>query len=361
MSEKFVNKDRVSELWNKTKEYVDTKVGNGEMSETFLVRAPIGTIVIWSGTVDNIPTSWQLCDGTNGTPDLRDKFVLGAGETYSVGETGGEEEVTLTKEQMPEHNHAFSILTSQTSIKVTHSTSGNYSTNANWYTDNNKYTRTNGSSEPHNNMPPYYALCYIMKITADATDGVTQDELTTALETKQDTLINGTGTTVEGNAVNINTPVYDIKTQAEFDALSEEQQNKGLYVISDNDSSGGGASAGEVYSTEEVRIGTWIDGKPLYAKTVQIDFSLSTSQTATGVPLPDGALPKFVDGFIGPTDWGAQYPIYFAEQNGNTLTYIFPVTVNDSVSIINRWVSSTPTTATVTVKYTKTTDEAVTT
>lgn len=117
-----------------------------------------------------------------------------------------------------------------------------------------------------------------------------------------------------------------------------------------------GESGGEIYSTEEVRIGTWIDGKPLYAKTVQIDFSLSTSQTATGVPLPDGALPKFVDGFIGPTDWGAQYPIYFAEQNGNTLTYIFPVTVNDSVSIINRWVSNTPTTATVTVKYTKASD-----
>ena len=69
---------------------------------------PVGTIVIWSGTADNIPAGWQLCDGTNGTPDLRDKFVLGAGAAHEVGETGGSEEVTLTVAQMPSHAHVVS-------------------------------------------------------------------------------------------------------------------------------------------------------------------------------------------------------------------------------------------------------------
>lgn len=71
--------------------------------------------------------------------------------------------------------------------------------------------------------------------------------------------------TAEGPKIGVTTPVQGIVTQAEFDALTEAQQSKGLYVISDGGDGGdGGASAGEVYSTEETRIGTWIDGKPIY-------------------------------------------------------------------------------------------------
>lgn len=66
---------------------------------------PVGTIVIWNGTADNIPSGWALCDGENGTPDLRDRFVLGAGAEHAVGSTGGEETHTLTKEEMPAHGH----------------------------------------------------------------------------------------------------------------------------------------------------------------------------------------------------------------------------------------------------------------
>lgn len=126
-----------------------------------------------------------------------------------------------------------------------------------------------GGGDPHPNMPPYFALCYIMKITADPADGVTQEELTAALADKQNTLVDGTGTTIQGNAVSVTTPVNGIVTQEEFDALPEVQQNKGMYVVTeDGDGNGGGSSSGhgEVYSTEEVRIGTWIDGKPLYRK-----------------------------------------------------------------------------------------------
>ena len=52
---------------------------------------PVGGIIIWSGTVAAIPANWTLCDGTAGTPDLRSRFVIGAGDsgaTYEVGDNG---------------------------------------------------------------------------------------------------------------------------------------------------------------------------------------------------------------------------------------------------------------------------------
>lgn len=58
----------------------------------FLV--PSGVILMWSGTADNIPKGWLLCDGTNGTPNLRDRFIIGAGGKYSPGATGGAASVT---------------------------------------------------------------------------------------------------------------------------------------------------------------------------------------------------------------------------------------------------------------------------
>lgn len=71
----------------------------------------------------------------------------------------------------------------------------------------------------------------------------------------------GDGLSKEGDTLSVTTPVRSIVTQAEFDALPEEQRSSGLYVISDGGS--GGGTTGEVYSTEETRIGTWIviDGK----------------------------------------------------------------------------------------------------
>lgn len=84
-----------------------------------------------------------------------------------------------------------------------------------------------------------------------------------ALSGKQDTITAGDGLRKEGDTLSVTTPTRGVVTQAEFDALPEEQRNKGLYVISDG-GSGGGGPCGEVYSTEETRIGTWIDGKPLY-------------------------------------------------------------------------------------------------
>ncbi len=119
---------------------------------------PKGAIIIWSGAIDKIPNGWVLCDGTNGTPNLTDRFILGAGNSYSVGAVGGEAEHTLTVNEMPSHNHTTQWLDYQGGSgsglrdPVNPTTGGYYIPTS--------YT---GGNTPHNNMPPYYALCYIMK------------------------------------------------------------------------------------------------------------------------------------------------------------------------------------------------------
>jgi len=124
---------------------------------------PKGAIIIWSGSADKIPTGWALCDGTNGTPDLRGKFVLGAvsetGNKYSVGKSGGEEEHTLTIEEMPNHSHDYYTGRGESTVM------SGYIANA----EINKvyqtlHTNSVGNSKSHNNMPPYYSLCYIMRV-----------------------------------------------------------------------------------------------------------------------------------------------------------------------------------------------------
>ena len=77
---------------------------------------PIGGIIKWSGSVASIPVTWQLCDGTNGTPDLRDSFVVGAsdiGGTFQVGDTGGatshDHGGNLTAADAGDHAHGISV------------------------------------------------------------------------------------------------------------------------------------------------------------------------------------------------------------------------------------------------------------
>ena len=73
---------------------------------------PIGGIIMWSGTIAEAEalTNWRICDGQNGTPDLRDKFVLGVGSstaasTANQGDTNNDNSITLSEGQMPSHNH----------------------------------------------------------------------------------------------------------------------------------------------------------------------------------------------------------------------------------------------------------------
>lgn len=123
------------------------------------------------GGVDNIPDGWNLCDGTNGTPDLRDKFILGAGSTYSIGDIGGESEVTLTTTQIPDHFHAVEY--GNDTLYITAGNIGSSMGNTTYRTvlmanstrsSDNDLTYPYEGGNAHNNIPPYYALAYIMKI-----------------------------------------------------------------------------------------------------------------------------------------------------------------------------------------------------
>lgn len=120
---------------------------------------PAGLISMWFGDASSVPSGWAICDGNNGTPDLRDRFVLGAGTKYAVGATGGSEEVTLTVAQMPEHNHNLICAyynQGNSSYEPLHPASAG--------TSMSNVVESAGNSQPHPNMPPYYALLFIMKL-----------------------------------------------------------------------------------------------------------------------------------------------------------------------------------------------------
>jgi hypothetical protein len=153
--------------------------GGSGSSPTWGSGFPTGGIIIWSGAANAIPSGWVLCDGSNSTPDLRNRFVIGAGSTYAVGATGGSADAIVVS-----HTHTATV----TDAGHTHNLKGGYGsvtdfvggsgadfgvgigddlgtgyqvvTNTTGITVANS---TTGSSGTNANLPPYYALCYIMK------------------------------------------------------------------------------------------------------------------------------------------------------------------------------------------------------
>ena len=128
---------------------------------------PIGGIVIWSGSVASIPDGWALCDGLthNGrkTPDLRGRFVPGAGGDYSVGKTGGEATHKLTVNEMPSHDHTYDFKGADLNLAWKDSNKF-YDASRHYSHGNTGYTASTGGDKAHENRPPYYALCYIMRV-----------------------------------------------------------------------------------------------------------------------------------------------------------------------------------------------------
>lgn len=123
---------------------------------------PSGLIMMYYG--NNIPDGWALCDGTNGTPDLRNRFIIGAGDTYTSGDTGGESVHILTIDEMPKHSHKMKYDSiGWTAIRQSSGTNGIVENTTSSY-DGQYSTEEVGNGNAHNNMPPYYALCYIMKL-----------------------------------------------------------------------------------------------------------------------------------------------------------------------------------------------------
>ena len=199
-----------------------TSQGSGSAAAwTTVIGVPSGIIAVWSGAEGAIPSGWYLCNGSNGTPDLRNRFIVGAGSgsSYSVGNTGGSNTVTLSTSQIPSHSHTtnnhshnasvsdpghghsvsvsdpgHSHNTSVTGAKLfpgyggahvpyggaggypgTHFNMSNANTgiSANASNANTSISVSTGNANPstnntggggsHENRPPYYALCYIMK------------------------------------------------------------------------------------------------------------------------------------------------------------------------------------------------------
>lgn len=135
---------------------------------------PSGLIAIWSGSTGTIPTGWVLCNGSNSTPDLRDRFVVGAGSSYAVGDTGGSKDAIVVSHTHtatstvtdPGHNHTAQGTTAPPfqagGNAVFSPTTVNTSTSTTGITVATSIS-TVGSSGTNANLPPYYALCYIMK------------------------------------------------------------------------------------------------------------------------------------------------------------------------------------------------------
>jgi hypothetical protein len=144
---------------------------------------PAGGIIIWSGSTGSVPIGWLLCDGTNGTPDLRDRFIIGAGNTYAVNATGGTADAVVVTHTHaatstsvvtdPGHNHgtgnggSFATLTGSGSNGFTGSQGQFVSTTGSAFTGISVATTTTnanaGVSGTGANIPPYYALAYIQK------------------------------------------------------------------------------------------------------------------------------------------------------------------------------------------------------
>lgn len=140
---------------------------------------PVGGIILWSGLKLDVPSGWHICDGTSGTPNLKGRFIVGAGTTYDVNETGGSVNATL-----PTHSHTATV----SDPGHAHGINDLYASNVNpaigssftgWFpygsspvsrvtspsaTGISVSNSATGSSGTNANLPPYYALCYIMKL-----------------------------------------------------------------------------------------------------------------------------------------------------------------------------------------------------
>jgi len=138
-----------------------------------LVTVPSGLISLWSGSVASIPSGWVLCDGNNNTPDLRNRFVVGAGSTYAVDATGGSANAVVVSHTHsltdPGHKHNIQAKGSNyintAAVESADNNTGNVvtATTAIQTATTGITIASAGESGTNKNLPPYYALAYIMK------------------------------------------------------------------------------------------------------------------------------------------------------------------------------------------------------
>ena len=147
----------------------DIEALQNQINEMANSIVPTGTVVMWSSALSNVPAGWALCDGTNSTPDLRDRFIVGHNDGVEPGETGGEHSTTLTTAQLPPHNHPLGLewpggagwpdpddntgsgqdYAVMSGIESTHCC---------------LKTGSEGNADPIDNRPAFYRLAFIMKL-----------------------------------------------------------------------------------------------------------------------------------------------------------------------------------------------------
>lgn len=137
---------------------------------------PKGAIIMWSGSIASIPAGYVLCDGRaaiNGVtiPNLQGRFIVGysssSGDYHTIGSTGGEEKHTLTAAEMPQHRHGIvgeAGEKSGTGTAVAYVSRNNDTAGSGAMVTGRYETSTAGSSNEHENRPPYYVLAFLIKV-----------------------------------------------------------------------------------------------------------------------------------------------------------------------------------------------------
>lgn len=246
----------------KYNDYIQSFVASYATNST----GPIGTIVSYLGTV--APHGWLVCDGkeyktedypklaefieiqfgsvnyfggdgetTFAVPDLRDRFILGAGETRTVGENGGSDSIVLSADTLPAHSHNITGIGIEESDKGGSLFSGGDDAIG---ASAEAETGETGNGQPISILPPYCVLSYIVK--------------------------------------------------------AQEIERKG--------------SSMEDYSTEEIRIGTWSDGRPLYRKVIPGTMPANATNswvTVATCPSNLGSIAR-LEAIVYGEEWTAQLP-----------------------------------------------------
>lgn len=147
---------------------------------------PLGVIVMWSGAIGDIPSGYSLCDGSNGTPDLRGRFVIGVdtrttapigvphwdANYNAIGNTGGLKGVALVTNQIPSHQHELAFGTVDggefDAIIIPGAIEGTHDLDPGVRGVTGAVIGTSGVAQAHENRPPYFVLAYIMKTTVNS-------------------------------------------------------------------------------------------------------------------------------------------------------------------------------------------------
>ena len=165
-----------------------------------LIPVPVGGIIMWSGVLTGFDATgkgndpgtlknWALCNGNNGTPDLRGRFIVGAVDindtsapalasevdpatnigvdndnppNYAMNDTGGVTHHAISEDEMPVHNHGLDAATGNGTTATAPLGRGDSGAGADFLATN---VRDAGTGHAHINLPPYYAMAYLMRIS----------------------------------------------------------------------------------------------------------------------------------------------------------------------------------------------------